>query len=97
VASAKGQTILLSPFSISNNSSEPLEIPRRPPDLDWLDPELDHLPDFDWGWDQGAGKSAREFDYVATVIERIPKSTTNAESAFARDPRWWPDRGGGNG
>ena len=58
VPGAKGQTILLSPFSISNKSSEPLEICRRPPDLEWLDPELDHLPDFDWGWDQGAGKLA---------------------------------------
>jgi hypothetical protein len=53
----KGQTILLSPFSISNNSSEPLRIPLRPPDLEWLDPELDHLPDFDWGWDQGLDKA----------------------------------------
>jgi hypothetical protein len=94
-AQARGPMILLSPLSLLGPSPEagPSCISRdsRPPDLEWLDPELDNLPDFEWGWDKGL--QSRQSDTQRESLTIWRQSLSGSQSQIQRSKEIRPPEG----
>ena len=90
----QGPTILLSPLSLRGpvQPGGSSRLRSQPPDLEWLDPELDNLPDFEWGWDKGLDKEQSDTQRESLTIWRQSLSGSHerrsgqATSVLATEP-----------